>query len=72
MESEIMKIIEAKIYMKNGQEIVVYLKEISVQKGIKDALIPRLSWENASLDLPGIFRIDVDQIVAITTEEVIR
>lgn len=67
---EIMKVIEAKIYMKNGQEIVVYLKTISTPGRSKDALISKLSWENASLDLPGILTIDVDEIIAITVKEV--
>lgn len=68
--------IEVKIYMKNGQKIVVYLKKISVQKekasGVltSGVLISKLLWENESLDLPGIFIVDVDEIIAITTKKV--
>lgn len=66
-----MKTFKTKIYLKNGQKLTVFLKKITMReiRGVTGGLRLEISWENASPNLPGIFRIDVDEIVAITIEE---
>ncbi len=61
--------IRATIYLKTGQVVTVYVSEITATSFTSESYT-QLSWTDYRKDLPSLFRIDISQIVAITTEEI--